>query len=228
MSVNEPELESVSDTDLTLGFNLALIGNQICQFKNAEYIDTNTYQLSEITTGLRGTEQEALAQSGDRFVFLQGENSVIQQISGTAVDIGEVRYFKAVSNGQALDEVEPVQITIQGNAQKPYAPINLAANKDAQGNITITWQRRDRHAATNINNPPLSETTEEYKYQILNSAAEIVREGSSNQENHVYLASEQVEDFGVVQDIITVKVAQISADVGVGNFATAELTPILS
>ena len=182
VQVNQPELESVSDNDLALGFNLALIGNQICQFKNADLTDTNTYILSEITTGLRGTETEPFAQTGDRFILLQGENAVIERVTGSATDIGEVRYFKAVSSGQTLDEVEPVQVTIQGNSQKPYAPVNLAATRDVEGNITITWQRRDRHDATNINNPPLSETTEEYKIQILDSNDDVVREGSSNEQ----------------------------------------------
>ena len=221
VQVNQPELESVSDNDLDLGFNLALIGNQICQFKNADLTDTNTYILSEITTGLRGTETEPFAQTGDRFILLQGENAVIERVTGSATDIGEVRYFKAVSSGQTLDEVEPVQVTIQGNSQKPYAPVNLAATRDVEGNITITWQRRDRHDATNINNPPLSETTEEYKIQILDSNDDVVREGSSNEQDYVYLVSEQITDFGVAQDTITVKVAQVSADVGYGSFAQA-------
>ena len=208
-----------------MGFNLGLIGNQICQFKNADLTETNTYILSEITTGLRGTETESLPITGDRFVLLQGENALIERIVGSAVDIGEVRYFKAVSRGQTLDEVEPVQITIQGNAQKPYAPVNLAATKDVEGNITITWQRRDRHDATNIVNPPLSETTEEYKIQILDSTDNVVREGSSNEQDYVYLVSEQIADFGNAQDTITVKVAQVSSDVGYGSFAQTELTP---
>lgn len=226
VQVNQPELESVSDNDLDLGFNLGLIGNQICQFKNADLTATNTYILSEITTGLRGTETEPFAQTGDRFVLLQGENALIERLVGSADDIGEVRYFKAVSSGQTLDEVTPVQVTIQGNAQKPYAPVNLAATKNGQGDITITWQRRDRHDAKNIINPPLSETTEEYKIQILDSTDNVVRVGSSNEQDYVYLVSEQIADFEVAQNTITVKVAQVSSDVGDGSFAQAELTPI--
>ncbi len=224
VQVNKQELESVTDSDLALGFNLAVIGDQIIQFKTAQLIDTNTYQLTEITSGLRGTENEPLAQTGDRFVLLQGENAVIKKIQGSASDIGEVRYIKAVSNDQTLDEATAVQITVQGNAQKPYAPVNLAATKDSLGNITFTWQRRDRHAALNTVNPPLSEATEEYSINISDGTLNL-RTDTSNSQTYDYSISNQIIDFGVIQNTIIFSVAQVSADVGAGTYATAELTP---
>ncbi|MEM7756556.1 MAG: phage tail protein [Cyanobacteria bacterium P01_A01_bin.40] len=225
VQVNEPELESITDNDLALGFNLALIGNKICQFKTADLLDTNTYQLSNLITGLRGTETEPDPIVGDRFVLLTGENAEIQRIIGSATDIGEVRYFKAVTVGQIIDEVDPVVVTIQGNAQKPYAPVNLAATVDSLGNITVTWQRRDRHAALEINNPPLSEKTEDYRIQIVRPDDTIARTASSNISSYIYTADQQIADFGSVVSTITVAVAQVSDDVGIGSWSQSELTP---
>jgi hypothetical protein len=91
VQVNRSELESVTDNDLALGFNLALIGNKIIQFKTAQLIDTNTYLLSAITNNLRGTETQANPVVGDRFVLLTGENAVIAKVTGVPTDLGQVR-----------------------------------------------------------------------------------------------------------------------------------------
>ncbi len=228
VAVNKSELESVTDNDLALGFNLALIGDKIIQFKTAQLVDTNTYLLSGITNNLRGTETQANPVVGDRFVLLKGENVVLLKIQGNADDLGEVRYFKAVSSGQTLAQVSPIQLTIQGIAQRPYSPVQIAATKDGVGNITITWQRRDRHAALQINNPPLSEATEDYVVRILNINNTVAREGSSFSSSYIYLATDQIADFGSLQASITVKIAQVSSDFGNGSFATSTLTPIYS
>ncbi len=225
VEVNRQELETISNSDVALGFNLALIGDKICQFKTAQLIDVNTYELSEITTGLRGTETEADPVTGDRFVLLTGEAASLAKIIGSAADIGQTRYFKAVSSGQTLNEVTPVQITIAGNAQKPYAPVNLAASKNAVGDIIITWDRRDRHDALNTENPPLSETAEEYNITI-HLDETTVRSKTEYTNSTLYTIQEQTSDFGGIQSTITVKVAQVSSSFGVGSYATATLTPV--
>jgi hypothetical protein len=221
--VNKSELESITDSDLALGFNLCVLGNQIAQFKTANIVNTNTYELSQITFGLRGTETQAVPVIGDRFVLLQGESAELQRIVGDAVDIGEVRYFKAVSAGQSLTEVTELSFTIQGIAQRTYAPVNLSATKDGVGNITLSWDRRDRHGV-NINNPPLSELVEEYAIEILNESI-VTRLASVSTNSYVYDAADQQADFGALQSSVKFRVAQVSADVGNGSFAAATLTP---
>ena len=133
VQVNKSELESITDSDLALGFNLALVGDEIIQFKTAQLTDTNTYILSELTRGLRGTTK-ANHVIGDRFVLLQGENAVLEKIVGSASDIGQTRYFKAVSPGQSLDQVSPVEITIQNLVQNqaatPAKSIHLLVESD--------------------------------------------------------------------------------------------------
>ena len=229
--VNRPELKSITANDIALGLNMALVGNKIVQFKTAELTDVNTYRLSLDTTGLRGTETQPDPTQGDprsgaegsRFVLLTGNNAYQAQISLTELDIGEVRYFKAVSPGQSIDEVEPILWTYQGIAQRPYAPVNLAATKNRAGDITITWDRRDRHSQKN--NPPiLSEDLEKYVVRIRNETT-TVRNTTTDINSYTYLATEQTDDFGSVQSTITIEVAQVSSDVGNGSFATATLTP---
>ena len=241
VTVNEQELETITQSDLALGFNYALVGDEIIQFKTAELIDYNTYQLSDIRRGLRGTEHEIDNHFiGDRFVLLTGENAALTKITATFDDIGETRYFKAVSGGQVLDEVEPSRIDYRAISMRPYAPINIAATKNAFGDITITWDRRDRHDQKQ--NPQLSErstrasgetpdgetsTIEEYRVEVINTSNnQSVRSQEVNSNSSIYTAAEQSIDFGTVQTTITVKVAQVSSVYGIGSYSpNIELTP---
>ena len=223
--LNSADIESITDSDLALGFNLALAGNQIIQFKNALVVDFLTYELSQITTGLRGTETQPRTVAGDNFVLLRGESAEVTDIVMNATNINQTLYFKALSNGQALATVEPVEITYQAIAQRPYAPTDLTATKNGVGDITISWDRRDRHLYKK--NPPiLSEEEEKYVVQIMNSSAVVVATAIVNSSSYIYTAADQKADLKSVATTITVKVAQVSSDVGNGSFATATLTPV--
>ena len=228
VQVNRSELESITESDLALGFNLALVGNEIIQFKTAQLTDVNTYLLSELTRGLRGTEPHVASHAAnERFVLLTGTNAVLGRIIAASTDIGQRRYFKALSAGQSLDEVTPVTITYLAIAQRPYAPVNLAATKNAVGDITITWQRRDRHAALQTNNPPLSESTEGYLLNILDTNNAVVRNTTRSTSSYTYQATEQVTDFNSLQASITVEIAQVSSIYGIGSYTPpTELTPL--
>ena len=163
------ELESVTPSDINLGFNKLLVGDEILQFQDQSLTGTNTYQISNFTRGLRGTENYINSHAiGERVVLLTVTDAVIERIPLSSADIGQVRYFKALSPGQTLEEVNAITVTIQGNSLKPYAPVNLAATVDGVGNIIITWDRRDRHAGerTDYENFPLSEAKEEWEIEI--------------------------------------------------------------
>ena len=222
------ELESVTPSDITLGFNKLLVGNEILQFQDQLLLSENSYSVGTLVArGLRGTENYINSHAiGERVVLLTGTDAVIERIPLSATDIGQVRYFKALSPGQTLEEVNTITVTIQGNSLKPYAPVNLAATVDNVGNITITWNRRDRHAGerTDYTNFPLSESQEKWEIDVL-AEATVVRTISSFDTKLIYSVTDQIGDFGSVQSSVTVIVYQISSDVGRGYPATATLTP---
>lgn len=227
VTVENWELESISTAQLNAGYNLALVGDKIIQFQTATETTTNTYTLTDITQGKRGTAEGSFV-IGERFVLLNGTDAYLTSFTITSSDLGQTRYFKAITEGQELADVDPVTLTIEGNAQKPYAPINLAATKDEVGNITITWDRRDRHAGeeTDPTKIPLSETREEYEMAIItvNPTTEI-RVKTSYKNSLLYTLEEQITDFGAHQQNITVQVYQMSTAVGRGYPAQATLTP---
>ena len=223
--LNVSEVESITDSDLDLGLNMALVGDEIIQFKTAQLTGVNEYTLSDLTRGLRGTELEIDNHlGGDRFVLLTGEAAVVAETIMRESDLNAVRYFKAVSSGQTLAEVEPVEITYSAISMRPYAPVNISATKNGVGDIFIEWDRRDRH---DTKNPPiLSEDEEKYVINYL-AEGETIRTKQTNNNSSIYTADEQTSDLGSVASTITVEIAQVSSVFGNGSFATATLAPEL-
>lgn len=227
VSLQSGELESISTVDYDSGANRLLVGNEILQFQNVTD-NGNNKELSTLRRGIRGTETFINSHVlGERVVLLSGNGASIERTPGTQNDIGQVRYFKALSPGQTLDQVNPIAITIEGNALKPYAPVNLAATVDSVGNITVTWDRRDRRAgdATVYNNLPLSEFEEKWEIEIIDDSGVAVRTQALSNNRFVYTSLEQTDDFASTQDSITVNIYQISASIGRGYEAHATLTP---
>lgn len=224
VTIYNGELESVSLADLNNEDNIALVGNEIIRFQNATLTGPLTYNLSNFKRGCRGTESQIATHTvGESFYLL---SDYLEQVQGETSDIGKTLLFKAVTDGQSLDEVSPLTIIPSGNSLKPYSPVNLAATKDPLGNITITWTRRDRHAGdrTDYANFPLSEVWEKYEIDIYNGA-NIVRTISINTPTVTYTDRQQVADFGEKQSTITIRTYQISAIVGRGYASVATLTP---
>ena len=231
VTLNSGTLESISASDASLGFNYLLVGNEILQFQTQSLTGTNQYLIEDILQrGLRGTETFINSHAiGERVVLLAGNNAVITKITLESNDLNQLRYLKAPSVSETLADAIAQSLTYSGNNLKPYAPINLAATVDNVGNITINWIRRDRHAGnrSDYENFPLSESSEKWEVEVLNTQT-VTRTIESTNNKVVYLASDQVLDFGSVQNSITLQIYQLSSEVGRGYPAIATLTPTLA
>lgn len=219
------ELESISAEDAKLGLNMALFGDQIRFFRDAELSGIETYQLGRLTSAARGTKTQDIPVSGDRFVLLKGDNANLTKIKYQVEDIGQTRYFKAVSSGQTLDEVAPVVITLEGNSVRPYPPgIFEQLFRDPAGNILIKWSRQDRRGLGYF----ADYTTipeESYELNILNSSGAMVRTFTQIKAyEFTYSAADQIIDFGNTQTTLTIQLAEVSADYGRGSYLTTTLT----
>ena len=230
VTLNSGSLESISASDASLGFNYLLVGNEILQFQTQSLTGNNQYLIEDILErGLRGTETFINSHAiGERVVLLTGNNAVITKMTFESSDLNQLRYLKAPSASETLSDAIAQSFTYQGNNLKPYAPVNLSATVDNVGNITISWNRRDRHAGnrTDYENFPLSEGKEEWEIEILNGSF-VTKTLNSSNKNTIYLAAAQITDFGSIQSSLTVSVYQISTEVGRGYPAMATLTPTL-
>ena len=224
VELDSGELVSVTSGALAQGLNKILVGNEIMQFSD-RVLSGEYDRLSNLVRGLRGTPITNHA-IGERVVLLTGESASLTRLPIRAEDIGQTRYFKAPSFGQSLEDAQSVAVVIEGNALKPYSPINATATVDSANNISLSWQRRDRNAgdATNYDNLPLSETNERYELEIMNGNT-IRRSESTTNTFYFYSRANQITDFGSPRTDVTIRIYQLSATVGRGYVGEFLVTP---
>ena len=210
-------LSSATELAVLNGANVAVIGNEIIQFKNAELIATNTYRLSGLLRGQKGTENEIPNHFADeRFVMVNALSW--KRPSTTYADLGLERYYKAVTVNGLVVNATPIQFTNTGNALRPYAPVHLGAGRNASG-ATINWIRRNKVQGDWIDGSdiPMTELTEKYEIEIWNSDfTELKRTLYSTTQSVLYSAANQTTDFGSVQSQIYVRIYQMNETIGRG------------
>lgn len=230
LTVNIGTTGSFSSTTLaailqSLSLNLVMVGGELIQFVTATLSGTGVYVLSGLLRGRRGTEWAigthvssetvvALGTAGLRFIQIQ------------TGEIGRLQYLKPVTSGQALTAATAQTFTPTAIALKPFAPINLRANR-ASVNTILSWERRTRFSyritGTLAWSCPLGETSESYVIEIYSSVAytTLKRTLTSATSSVTYTSAQQVTDFGSNQTIVYAKVYQVSAAVGNGYPLTA-------
>jgi hypothetical protein len=208
------ELESVPELDFFNGRNIALVGEEVIYFRFATLVSGNTYDLSTLLRGRRGTEQSISTHtSGEDFYLLSG---YLTRVAGEPLDLNTQRLYKAPINGQALADITPIAFTSTGRSLKPYAPCHLRAVRDASGNLTITWVRRNRvyGELLDYQDVAFSETTESYRVNVQSDG--LTKTFIVSTPNLYFSAAEQTSFFGSVPGSVDIDVSQFSSVVGFG------------
>lgn len=117
-----------------------LIGSEIIHAKNATLIATDTYTLTGLLRGMRGTEWAMSGHTAaENFTVLSA--SGIRRETMTTSEIGALRYFKAPTLGRPLSTAEAQSITLAATGKKPFAPVGLRAQRigdpDAASNVLL-------------------------------------------------------------------------------------------
>jgi hypothetical protein len=212
------QLESVSEAELFTGKNIAIVGSEIVQFKNAVLNSDGTYTLSCLLRGAFGTEEEITNHTlGERFVLFDGA------LLSKKIDshfIGSEMQYKAVAFGDDLSNVTAENFTSTANNLKPLAPVHVCGERNESGDLTTSWKRRARGYSgwRDYIDLPLVEKTELYEIDIFGESNEVVRTiDSITSPTCAYTAVQQTTDFGSVQSSIKMKVYQMSDVVGRGK-----------
>lgn len=220
--------ESVSDDAVLAGANAAAVGEdgrwEIIQFATATKIAAKTWTLSRILRGRRGTEHlMGTSQSGDLFIML--ESGALDRVSLNASEIGNLDDYKAVTIGAGFNTgiVEP--FTSRAIALLPFSPVHIHARFETDGDILITWVRRDKLGRTLMSGVdiPNSESILAFQIDIVdltpNSPESIVRTiDVSNATQALYTAAQILEDFGTTTPSeLRVYVYQMSSVLGRGT-----------
>ena len=133
------ELTHVDDDALLAGRNLMLIGRELVQFGRADRIGSTRYRLSHLLRGRRGTEAEIDGHETDEPVLLLDRSSLISLES--VPDTGRI-----VMLASGIGDVDPATAgcVIGGLAVRPLSPVHLAAERQADGALRLSWIRRSR------------------------------------------------------------------------------------
>jgi len=132
-------LDSTSLAAIAGGANMAVAGNEVLQFLNAEKIGVSRWRLSGLMRGRGGTEPAAMAGSGPGVPFVLLDDAPVALDPAT---LGEGTTIAAIG----LADPEPVYAPLlnSGLTRRPLAPVHGAASRHPDGSLTLTWCRRSR------------------------------------------------------------------------------------
>ncbi len=210
------QLESVRhEALLNSEENLALIGDEIVQFRDAQLLGENQYKLSGFLRGRYSTEHLVEKHRvGERFVLL---NTLLASIPVSNNDIGQKKFYKAVSCG-AVDG-DSHAFTYQNNYLKPFSVVNVTAERRGDdNNIMINWVRRSRVDSDlrDYIDVPLMEEFERYQVDIY-KGDNVIRTIDVKDATYVkYKHDDQMNDFQESPRMLKLAVFQMSAIVGRG------------
>lgn len=217
------QLESRSTEDVLNGANVAAVGAHgrwnLIQFRNAEHIAGTTWRLSGLLQGRRGTEHNiGTSEPGDTFVLLSAGSIVRVPLPIPLVNRQLI--YRVAATGLGVGSGSALLFAGSGEALRPFSPVHIEGSRNDDGDITITWVRRDRFPVAFDDDVPMSETVEDFEIDILDGALvnpSVVRTISVSATQATYTADQQVTDFGAVQDAISIRIHQVSAAVGRGH-----------
>lgn len=213
-------LESVTEEELLndATLNIALVGSEIIQFRDADLISGNTYRLSGFIRGARGTEWATTGhEDAETFLLL----SKAKKHGLGASEIGDEDFYKFSTLGDDLESAEVHAVEFSAASRKPYSPAHVTLQRQTNNDWRIDWLRRTRIGGSTVNGQdvPLGETSESYKVRIMDGA-DTLRTITATTETATYTEAQQVEDWGSAQASLSVEVVQVAPDLSLEGFVT--------
>lgn len=219
------ELSSAPESAVLGGANALAVeasaGNwEILQFRTADLVGANQYQLSGLLRGQRGSEAEmaTTAAIGSRVVWLDPEGLQILPLSlEQRLREFTYRYGPGPHTHDHFTFGE-ASLEFEGRALRPFAPVHVSALRDGAGDVQFSWIRRTRIGGDQWDNSdvPLSEETESYEVEI-RDGVDATRTLAVASTAATYSAADEMADFGSAQSSLTICIYQMSAVFGRGQ-----------
>lgn len=136
-------LASISDEALYNGGNQCTLGNEILAFGLADLVDTNTYHLTRLLRGRRGTEWATSTHTdGETLVIL---DAAVRAVALEASERNVTRDYKTASLGLSLADIESYGFTATGANLNPWS-VALPAAMLSGSDWVLTWRYRSRYS----------------------------------------------------------------------------------
>jgi hypothetical protein len=222
--MSEQTMVSVSDSEFLNNINLFAVVHpnneyEIISVQNIQLVGTRTYRFSKLIRGLFGTDVNSSQEKpvDSILVLLRRQGN---ELPYGIEDIGIETSITVGPLGVPLSDqrFSEIEYTPDGRGLSPYAPVISVhpITYRTDNNIVINWIRRDRSLQSdsfNLEEIPLSESSESYRLTILDNT-DIVREVTvNNSTTYTYTGSQQIADFGIVlprNSTLRVRIRQLS------------------
>lgn len=218
---NAPSVMSVLN-----GANAALVGSgaiwEVIQYRYATLNSDGSYTLSGLLRGLRGTEHNAGKVMANAY-FISADTATLKEIPVATTYLYQQARYKPVTIGSPIESAGYFPAYFMGIRARPYSPCHVRAVKEVNGDITITWIRRDRIGNQWLDNSDIgmSETVEQYRIFIKTTGNIVKRTITGHTTtSYTYTAADQTTDFGGPATAFNLDVQQYSSVVGYGLAAS--------
>ena len=154
---------------LDRGDNLALVGDELVQWRRAEPLGGRRWRLTGLWRGRRGTAPAGVAADA-RFVVLAADT--VRSIDLPVSTIGGTVQVMAAGLGDG-DAPAVASVSVSGASVLPPAPVALRWRADADGGAIVSWTRRSRAGWRWLDrvDAPLGEEGEAYRVTVVAGAA---------------------------------------------------------
>lgn len=169
-------LQSRDDAALAMGANLALVGDEVIQFGQAQALAPGKFRLSRLLRGRRGSEWAMAGHAaGEGFVLVNA--STLKAIPLPIESLGSTLTVTAGGPGDAADPPTASRAA-NGEAMRPLSPVHLRASSTLDGGLFVGWMHRSRQAwawTDEVEAPP-DPSVQGYRLRLVGPSGAIERD----------------------------------------------------
>ena len=207
-------LANADASGLDAGRNLAMLGDELIQFRSAVPLGQNRYRLSGLYRGRCGTEWAMTSHiAGERFILLERDTLATLAVPPSLTQV----MVMAVGIGDG--STPSIQTVLNpGQAVMPIAPVHLRSERLGGGDVRFNWVRRSRDGWRWVDtvDAPLAEEQERYRVVIMPNGG-TPRSVETATTSYVYDAAAQTADGATS---VTISVVQL------GTFGPSRATAL--
>jgi len=187
---------------------------EIIQARRCELVAPGEYELSGLLRGRLGSAHAMASPHpmGARVIVLDQK---LVRLSIGAHEWGEVLPVTVPPAGGSATHTRAARfaVTLPHAAARPWAPAHLRAKREASGDVAMSWVRCARSGGDSwgAGEPPLEDSVESYRLDILDDAGDVVRTSETPSPMLIYTLAQQSADFGAPPTSLRLRVAQIAA-----------------
>lgn len=220
-----PAPVGATDAEVLAGANILVVGGEVLQFASVTDLGSNTYQLSRLLRGRRGTEYLAWNDHAAGTICAMFDEDSGQRFKAKLSEAGNSKTLNGFDIGRSGSDYENTphfDVTLAGNCRKPWGPGAVQLSRSTN-DLVIDWEYRSRwgdeldDGGTGV--VPLGETAEQYEVEVWDSTFSTLKRTTTGltASTWTYTAAMQVTDFGAApQNPLGLILYQVSPMVGRG------------